>query len=501
MIDAPPVQPLVRFTSVTSSVAMLRPGLYGFDVFTTLQNDLDHDVTGVAATLSFGGREAQFRWRDADRREGVTTLQPTTVSAHGSVMFHFVVDARTSAAPPGPVVVNGVATFVDGSRQSAMPSATPLSLPFMTMNAPIVVTTAMDETTVSTTTSLREALAAANAAPGADRIVFDPTLATATIALDRTKGPLPTITEDLAIDGNGVTMSVDMAWQTMPGSYGFRVSGGLVAISDLHFKDLAFNYKLEDVSTNNCGAGDFPDGGAIRVDGGTLILDENRFSDANVPEKNCYAAALRIHGGTGHRIVHNTFTAEVMDTMYIDTAVKEVSDNVMSSTADPTKGDECIFINSQGNSDLWITGNTCVDKEYSGVIANGGDAGDLYLINNTFVRTGIVDLGAVRRSNARTIHARNNIYVNDNPAAFIGNNAGALFDIAYEDASGSPLCQSCSAITPTNILTSDPLLDSMFVPGPASPAIDSGQDWIDVNGRVPGHFNGAGPDRGANETP
>ena len=503
-VDAPPATPDVHFTSVTSSAAALQPGLYGIAVDAVLQNDLDTPITDVQANLGFGGgRGAQFYYRDVDRRDGATAMpQPTMVAAHASATFHFIVDAQSNCVPPGPVPVNGIATFFDGTATlSATPLATPLSLPFVALNAPIVVDTATDENTANATTSLREAIALANTQPGLDRITFDPTLATATIMLDRTLGQLPTISSDLVIDGNGVMLRVDQTWQTMPGLYGIKITGGTVVISGLKFKGMAYNYKLEDVSTNNCGLGDVSDGGAILITGGTLILDGNRFDDAGVPEKNCYAAALRIEGGTGHRIVRNSFAAEVMDTMNISANVREVSDNTMSSSADPTAGDDGIFVSSQGNSELWITGNTFVDKEYDGVYAGGGDAGDLYLINNTFVRTGLVANGAVGRSNARTIHSRNNIFLDDSPAGFVANNAGALFDIAYDEAFGNPLCSGCTTVTPTNILTTDPMLDTNLAPGAGSPAIDSGEDWLDRNGKKPGHTNGSGADRGATETP
>lgn len=503
-VDAPPATPEVHFTSVTSSVPALQPGLYGIAIDAVLQNDLDRPITNIEANLGFGGgRGAQFTYRDVDRRDGSGSMpQPTMLAAHASATFHFIVDAQSNCVPPGPVPVNGVATFFDGtSTMSATPLATPLSLPFVTLNPPIVVDTATDENTANTTTSLREAIALANSQPGLDRITFDASLATATIMLVRTLGQLPDISSDLVIDGNGVMLRVDQTWQTMPGLYGFKITGGTVVISGLKLKDMAYSYKLEDVSSNNCGDGDILDGGAILVTAGTLILDGNRFDDTGVPEKNCYAAALRIEGGTGHRIVRNNFVGEVMDTMNISANVREISDNTMSSTADPTKGDDGIFVSGQGNSELWITGNTFVDKEYDGVYAGGGDAGDLYLINNTFVRTGLVANGAVGRSNARTIHSRNNIFLNDNPAGYIANNAGALLDLAYDEAFGDAYCTGCTAITPQNILIADPTLDASFVPMAGSPAIDSGDDWLDRNGKKPGHYNGSGADRGATETP
>ena len=59
----------------------------------------------------------------------------------------------------------------------------------------------------------------------------------------------------------------------------------------------------------------------------------------------------------------------------------------------------------------------------------------------------------------------------------------------------------CTVVTPQNILTTDPMLDASYTPGPASPAIDSGEDWLDRNGKKPGHYDGSGADRGASEAP
>ena len=154
----------VHFTSVTSSASELQPGLYGIAVDAVLQNDLDTPITGVEANLNFGGgRGSQFYYRDVDRRDGSGAVpQPTMVAAHASATFHFIVDAQSNCVPPGPVPVNGAATFFDGTAtMSATPLATPPELPFAALNPPIVVDTATDENTANTTTSLREAIALA----------------------------------------------------------------------------------------------------------------------------------------------------------------------------------------------------------------------------------------------------------------------------------------------------------------------------------------------------
>jgi hypothetical protein len=517
--DAPPVLSAVRFISVTASVGELRPGRYGITVEAVLHNGLDVAIDDVAATLSFGGREADFRWRDADRRDGVAAPQPMQVAAGADATYRFVVDALAWAAPPGPVEIAGAATFRLGAEVRSAAALDPaFMLPFATLAAPIVVTTAADEVSANGMTSLREALVLAQQ-PGFDRIIFDPSTFSAasptTIQLLESLGALPTITGDLVIDGHGagVTLAIDSTWEVTEGRYGLRLTTGTLVIAGLGFENFAFNHRDEgDLSTNNCGGGAMLEGGAIRVDGGTLVLDGNRFADPAVSERNCYAASLRLHGGTGHRIVRNEWTDQVMDTIYVDNArVIEISDNVMNAGADLSKTDECIYINSQGGQDLWLVGNVCADMEYSAVYAGGTDPGTLYVVHNTFVRNGRVALSGLRRGGGqRAIVLRNNVYVGNNPAAIQVDSGGTGFDLAFEAYTGT-LCTGCASAMidgPSMLVLTDPMVvngagatRADFTPVASSPLVDSGTDWVDRNGSVPGRYNGAGPERGAIERP
>jgi len=175
-----------------------------------------------------------------------------------------------------------------------------------------------------------------------------------------------------------------------------------------------------------------------------------------------------------------------------------------------SKDDECIFVNTQGGHDLWITGNVCVDMEFSAVIARGTDAGTLYVVNNTFVREGHVGLSAVRREQgARPVVLRNNAYLANAPTALAPDLTGTGFDIAFETVSGSPLCTSCTSATidaASVADVADPMVANQagvrpddFTPRAGSPLVDSGTDLLDRNGTAPGRFTGAGPDRGAIE--
>ncbi len=524
-IDAPPASPKVYFTTIASPVDQIRPGTYGFEITATLHNELPNEITNVAATLTFAtdttDRAGDFRWRDTDARENVMTLQPQTVPAGGDVTFQFEVDALPWAVPPGPVVVNGAATFKDGATPlSASPSTTPKSLAFPTMNAPIVVNLASDESNGNNQICLREALARAGTQVGPDRIVFDPTVfppgAPVTTLLSEGLGEL-NISSDVVIDGRGagVILAVDSGWENPEGRYGFRINGGTVVISHITMKDFAFNYRNEgDLSGNNCGPSNAQlEGGAIRIDSGTLILDGNTFADPDVAERNCFAASVRVEGGSKHRILGNTWTDQVMDSVYIDAATVEISGNTMNAGGDLTKVDECMYINTQGGQNLWIVGNVCVDMEYSAVIARGSEGGTLYVINNTFARDGRAGLSGVRREQgSRGVSLRNNVYVGDNPSAITVDNSGTGFNVGYESVTGSGLfsgtstsavVNSGSILMPANamLVDSNGTTRAQLAPATGSPLVDSGVDLLDVNGTTPGHYNGTAPDRGAVELP
>jgi hypothetical protein len=421
------------------------------------------------------------------------------------------------------IVINGLVTFDSaGSRLTAQPWSESPAIGFEYINAPIVVDLVDDTVQDDGQTSLREALIVAAASPGVDRIVFDSAVFApgdgTVIQLDESLDELPAITANgggLVIDGSGadVTLAVDSNWTDPEGRYGLQLDGGRLAVYGIGFRDMGYNYRDEgDLSGNNCGAsGAQLEGGAIRVDGGTLVVQDSHFADPNVDERNCYAASIRIHGGSGHRILGSRWTEQSMDAIYLNAAAVEITDNVFDAESSLAKVDECIYIDGQGGQDLWVIGNLCVDQEYSGVVAGGGDAGTLYLAHNTFVRTGRSGLGAIRRNGtSREIVGRNNLYVDNNPAAYDDNDNGNGMDIAFDAVTGSPFCDSgcASAVrnTPSllelddlDLVNSSGTTMSELRPNATSPIVNSGVDWIDRNGTSPGRFNGPGCERGAVE--
>lgn len=516
-VDAPPMTPNVYFTSVTSTVTQVRPGKYGFEVTAVLRNDLATEITDVGARLTFGGHDKEIRHRDEDRREGVFDLQPTTLAPGTEATYRFVVDALPWLTASD-LQVNAAAVFTtSGSKLSATPAATPLTLSYGGVNGPIVVTTEKDESNTGSKLSFREALAQAMTAPGPDIITFDPSVFTpgTVVDLDDNLGELPTITSDVVIDGTSadVTLALAASWESPEGRYGLRIVNGTVAVAGITFRNFAFNYRNEDLTTNNCGISNAQlEGGAMRVDGGTLILERNRFEDPDVAERNCYAASVRLHGGTAHHIVSNTWTDQVMDSIYVAAKVTEISDNVMISPNHTDRDDEGIYIASQGGGDLWIVGNLIVDQEYSGIYAGGSDNGRLWIFNNTFVRNGRSSLAAIRRSGPRVIVLRNNLYIANNPSALQADNNGTGFDIAYETVSSNSLCSgTCDSAMidmPSVLMPADPGVANIagttpddFTPTATSPLMGTATPILDRNGGAPNHFMGDGQERGCIEIP
>lgn len=519
-----PIASEVRFVSVSvdPSAPPLRPGRYGVEITAVLHNGLAEAITNVRPTLMFRqgamNHDALFRWRDTDARDGATALNPATVEPGTDATFRFRVDALANAVLAGSVQIDGVAEFdtTAGLRAAAL-LETPLAVPFDTLPAPIVVTTDGDEDDGNNRMSFREAVKTAAMRPGFDRITFDPVAFPAShpavILFQTNRGDVPTIAEDLVVDGTntGVVFALDTSWNGRQ-SYTLRVTGGTVLIHGIEFRDMGFQYPAlnPNPGVDNCD-GDQQQGGAIAVDGGTLILDGNRFFDSNVAERNCFAASVRLRGGSAHRILNNHWEDQSMDAVAIFAPTIEVSDNVMiaGSALDPGKTDDSIDIERLDNSDLWVTGNLFVDHESSAVFTRGPetDTGVVHVVNNTFVRTrdhAVRRLGAFRR-----VELHNNAYHGNAPQTILGNFNATGLTLSHESVTtNDAFCNMCSAATN---LDGSPQVGDLrltnpagvtidhFTPASGSPLIDSGADLLDRNGRAPRRFHGSGPDRGAVE--
>lgn len=517
--DAPPPEtPLVRFVSVSPSVTMVRPGTYGFRVTAVLRNDAAFEVSAVRAGLTFGARGGELRFRDADAREGQRASAATSIAAGGELSLEFVVDALAWAAAPGAIEVNAAATVdANGEQLSATPLADPATIAVPAGNPAIVVTSAADSIGGGALT-LRDAMLLAGTRPGLDRIVFNPVVfppaTPAAIALDPALGQLPQVDGDLVIDAHdaGVELVASAAWEQPSGRFVIRQTAGVLVLHGVGFRNTAYGYPADDVSGENCTGGP-RQGAAIRVDGGTLILDSNRFADPDVPERNCYANLVRLEGGRNHRIVGNRWTSLVMDALYVRGPAVEVVDNVLDAGGSPGATDDGMVFDMLDGITTWVIGNLVVDSEAAGLFTRGSGTGTLYLVNNTFARS--ATLSGLSRSGTRSVVLRNNLWLDNAPNALdlgVGAGAGTGADLAYETTVGGGLCRDdCPAAEiaePTmlapgsaGVANASGSSRADFTPQAGSPLLDSGLDWIDRNGSAPGRFSGRGPDRGAVERP
>jgi hypothetical protein len=100
-----------------------------------------------------------------------------------------------------------------------------------------------------------------------------------TIALE---SRLPTISKNITIEGNGVTITKDGTWTENENSQLMYINGGTVTISRIHFKDgRATDY-----------------GAAIRKSGGTLTLESCIFSGNQTTDYGAHGGAIYTIGGT-----------------------------------------------------------------------------------------------------------------------------------------------------------------------------------------------------------
>lgn len=519
--DAPvPSDPRVRILAVRSSTSTLHPGQYGIPVDVEVENGLGAEITDLTVTLAVTSgatdRGNGFRWRDADRRESVMP-QAATIPAGARLTYHFIVDALPSLALPGMFVVDAGGTFHDGDRAGSItPADTKLQLDFASdVKAPIVVNEQNDELDGDSKTSFREALVRAETSPGFDRIVFDPTVfppdTLKRITIENIGGnALPPIASDLVIDGGGsqVVLTPDVGDFGSSQVYLLEHVAGSLVIANLGFDNTMTAYPVIDLTADGCAGGSFG-GGAILNIAGPLVLDSNTFTEpANAPERNCFAATVRIAGGSDHRILNNQFTNTVGDAVDLQTPARaQFLDNFVRGRSTAVS-DDCIVVNN-GAGERWIVGNVCMDIETSGVLLLGA-GGKTHIVHNTFVR--IANNAAARRLNNGAVELRNNIYVTVRPAVLAFDTFATPVDIDYEVVSDGTLCEpaQCPALAPQQamVTVADPGMLGFpanvtaledLLPAANSAAVDSGVDGLDRNGKLPHRFNGAAPDRGALE--
>lgn len=519
-IPTPPVDPDVRFTSISASATSLRPGQFGVSMTAVLLNAGTTPIDEVFATLTFtdgsGSRSTEIDHREADLREGAAFGPPPARSmiAGTSMTLTFNADVMPWAQTSD-FQVNATATFVRGNDLfTATPAVTPLNIAIPDVTEHLVTETVdEDDGGGADDVSLREALLAAQTS-GVHRIRFDPAAFAASapgrITIADGLGALPAISQTVILDGHdaGVEIFADDS-NSNDRRFGLHLRGPGITVSEIHFTHPSVFFPIETLS-GNCGqnAPTGGDGEAIRVDGSAqdVVLFRNVFYDGpTIFERSCYPALVRFFAGSGHRVIGNDFYDIAMDAMYVsNAAASEISGNrVAAAAGNLTIADEGVYV-ADLNGALFVVGNLFVDQEFAGVVSGAGPE-TMFLLHNTIVRSGG---NAVNRQGGtpRPLFLRNNLFIANDPDNINGN--ASTLDYGYElifDANDGYCTAGCTA--GNGNLAVDPQVAivgsnswAALTPLTGSPAIDSGEDLIDRNGSAPGRFHGTGPDRGAVET-
>ena len=239
--------------------------------------------------------------------------------------------------------------------------------------ATFTVTTANDENngTANGVVSLREAIGLANANPDLDTILFDTTpghsLEGATLTL--TRGELE-ITQDVIIDGDRDNNGSEV---TLSGADRSRIFNVLAATTDVTLRDL--NLTEGRVVYDSHLGGPRGEGGAIRLAGGSLSLDDVTVSDSHVGHQDGFYWNRDGDGG-------GIFAADGSRLSLTDSAV---TGNSAGNEGGISLGSGCSLtaINSRvdDNSAYWVGGI-------------GADDGSHLSLRGTSVNSNVGDYGA-----------------------------------------------------------------------------------------------------------
>jgi len=221
----------------------------------------------------------------------IGTLTPTKVTASGPNTARVAV--YEFAAPGGSINApdNGLYTINLKSGEVTDGGGAPVAAAtgYFNVQAPFVVDAANDEATdTDGKTSLREALLAANAAAGADTIIFDPAVFAGATTITLTNGFIP-ITGPTTLLGTGkdaLTVSGNLA------SRHFVVDNGAATSVTVNISDLTLrDGKMTDTTATGRG-------GSILLGSESLTLTNVRLTNNEVVASGGGAIASNISGGS-----------------------------------------------------------------------------------------------------------------------------------------------------------------------------------------------------------
>lgn len=489
------------FASVTSPIAQVAPGQFSRRVRATVRNEGSAAATDVRVSLAFDGATTSHAGDFAAREVAWSAV----VGSGATVAIDFDVDVLASARADEDVTLSGSvsyriedATFTESSAQSHLWQFTPVE--------ELLVDTTTDVTASDGVTSLREAIAMANADAGLERIRFDPAVfPSATGATILLLSELPALEgTPLVIDGSGAGVRLEPAAATyQSGGWLLRVRSE-VTVSGIRFVKSGELYPVFNLNGNSCNGGE-QNGGAILAEtaGAVLTVTGCSFDDTGVLRRNCYAPTIRAAAdSTGpHRIVDSDFVQSAGDALVLYAPTSEVSRTRIVGARD-----DGIFVGN-GTGPTRLVGNLIADTALAGILVSGpAGSSELLIAHGTFLR----NRWGVRSFDIRPLRLVNNAFGGHTAEAhnLAGNGENAR--IARTHVEGSALCTGgcTSAMVDRTVVPSATLgltngagnTRADALPAAGSGLIDAAIPIADVNGPLPGAWNDLAPDIGAVES-
>jgi parallel beta-helix repeat protein len=429
---------------------------------TVVENDSEMETdTRVKTASDTGGDTIMESGTDADTDTGVNTdsfIDTGTAADTDSVSdtvtvsdTESVIDTGTAAdtdSVTDTVAVSDTESVIDTGTVSDTDSGTDTDI--------------VGDFLVGGSLSLEEAINQSNDTPGSQTIIFEPDW-TETLV---TTLPILTDADGVVIIGNGTLIDgVNLNGQSpclVIGSANVVVSGMEISncigepILIQNSGSVGGNQIRDCVFRNN--------GKALRCDtgpGGNILGPGNLIEDAasNGIESHC----------DGDRIIGN---------------------EVFNSGADG--------ISISGSANGRIIGNLVVGGVRNVALYSGAPGWKVW--NNTLAYAQNVGLFS---GGGDSPEVWNNIFAFSDEWAILASSIPVSMDFNLYFGNLSGNCDICSI--GANAVTTDPLFIDVaggnYIPGPGSDAIDGGTDLgLDVNGALPGNYNGTAPDIGFAET-
>lgn len=259
--------------------------------------------------------------------------------------------------------------------------------------------------------TLRAAVDEANALAGDDTINFAASLINATITL--------TTGVQITVNGAGGTLQINGL-----GANKLTVDGG-AGSNRIFFTVGAANLTINGLTMQNGGAvGTGPDGGAINVSGGTLVLNAVLVQNNNAGANN--GGGIYFNGGTNHRILNSTISNNSSANgggFYLATGTLFMANSTISGNTIPGQGGGIFLLNGSAT----FRNSTVTNNTANSIIGGIQVSGTLFNMGNTIIAGNTApnfpDIGNF----SGTTSAGNN-FIGDSP----GDSTATINAIAYQ---------------------------------------------------------------------